>query len=59
MGRRKLFKPFSKSVHEAANSAPGVGLGLALCRRLARHLGGRLTLAESNEGAVFELRLPL
>jgi signal transduction histidine kinase len=59
LGRRKLFQPFSKSVHEAANSAPGVGLGLALCRRLARHLGGRLTLAESNEGAVFELRLPL
>jgi signal transduction histidine kinase len=37
--RRKLFRPFSKTVQEAAVTAPGVGLGLALCRRLARDLG--------------------
>ena len=33
---RRLFRPFSKSAHDAAQSAPGVGLGLALSRRLAR-----------------------
>lgn len=47
--RRKLFLPFSKSVHEAAESAPGVGLGLALCQRLAIALGGSLTY-EPNPG---------
>ena len=57
-GRRKLFQPFSKSVHEAAVSAPGVGLGLALCRRLAADMGGRLELLDGNGGAVFELTLP-
>jgi len=39
---RRLFRPFSKSATEAANSAPGVGLGLALCRRLSRSIGGDL-----------------
>lgn len=52
--------PFSKSAQEAAESAPGVGLGLALCRRLARELGGELTIAPVNSGtgANVLLRLP-
>ena len=57
---RRLFRPFHRSAQEAANSAPGVGLGLALSRRLARRLGGDLTLVSSADaGACFELRLPL
>jgi signal transduction histidine kinase len=56
---RKLFRPFSKSVREAANSAPGVGLGLALCRRLARQMRGDLKLEDTNGGASFVLTLPL
>jgi K+-sensing histidine kinase KdpD len=54
--------PFSKSAQQAAESAPGVGLGLALCRRLARELGGSLHLAPTNgaaPGAIVTLRLPL
>ena len=59
-GARRLFKPFSKSAEEAARSAPGIGLGLALCRRLSRSIGGDLQLARLAEpGACFELRLPL
>lgn len=55
----RLFQPFSKSARQAADSAPGVGLGLALCRRLARGLGGDLLCdAEVNDGAAFILRLP-
>jgi signal transduction histidine kinase len=58
-GRRRLFRPFSKSVHEAANTAPGVGLGLALSRRLAADLGGRLELQSPAEGGcAFVLTLP-
>jgi signal transduction histidine kinase len=56
---RRLFKPFSKSAKAAANSAPGVGLGLALSRRLARRLGGDLRLVRSDRnGCRFELSLP-
>lgn len=57
---RKLFRPFSKSARQAAVSAPGVGLGLALSRRLARQLGGELTLDPpvAQQGACFKLELP-
>lgn len=56
---RNLFQPFSKSVEDAAQTVPGVGLGLALCHRLARDLGGQLRMKRLPErGAVFELRLP-
>lgn len=57
--RRRLFKPFSKSAQEAAHTAPGVGLGLALSRRLARDMGGDLRLDENvTDGASFVLTLP-
>ena len=56
---RKLFRPFSKSAKDAASTAPGVGLGLALSRRLAREMGGDLYLDHSvPEGACFILSLP-
>lgn len=59
-GGRRLFQPFSKSAHEAAHTAPGVGLGLALCRRLSRSMGGDLRLeALTRGGACFVLTLPL
>ena len=57
---RKLFRPFSKSADDAAHSAPGVGLGLALSRRLARAQGGDLRLIENGPlGASFALTIPL
>ncbi len=56
---RRLFQPFRKSAREAASTAPGVGLGLALSRRLARQMGGDLELDSSvADGAGFVLRLP-
>jgi len=56
---RRLFRPFRKSARDAANSAPGVGLGLALCRGLARSVGGRLFLDHAvADGACFVLSLP-
>jgi signal transduction histidine kinase len=62
-GRRRLFEPFRKSAQEAAHSAPGVGLGLSISRRLARNMGGDLVCtpaaAGEESGARFELRLPV
>jgi len=56
---RRLFRPFSKSAHEAAHTAPGVGLGLALCRRLSRSMGGDLRFNPLvTDGACFVLMLP-
>jgi len=55
----RLFQPFRKSAKDAANSAPGVGLGLALCRRLAAELGGQIVNEQRPEfGAYFVLILP-
>jgi signal transduction histidine kinase len=57
--RRRIFRAFHKSAREAAESRPGVGLGLALSRRLAKSLGGGLECVDSKQGACFVLRLPL
>ena len=56
----RLFRPFHKSARDAAHSAPGVGLGLALSQRLARTMGGDLYLDESvRDGACFVVMLPV
>lgn len=57
----QVFRPFRKSASEAAHSAPGVGLGLALCRRLAREMGGDLVLdpPPPGGGASFTLSVPV
>jgi len=55
--RRRIFRPFHRSAAKAAGSAPGVGLGLALSRRLAQRMGGDLRLVGSEEGASFEVWL--
>lgn len=59
ISRRRLFKPFSKSAHDAARTAPGVGLGLALCRRLARGMRGDLFTEQQPDGACVVFRLPV
>ncbi len=56
--RRAIFEPFRRAREHAAGHAPGVGLGLALARGLARAQGGELELLPSRSGASFRLRLP-
>jgi K+-sensing histidine kinase KdpD len=58
--QKRLFKPFHKSAKEAAHSKPGVGLGLALCKRLAKAMRGDLTITRKSKtkGACFQLSLP-
>ena len=55
--KKRMFQAFHKSDQDAANSAPGVGLGLALCVRMARSLGGRLFYEDVEDGAMFVLEL--
>jgi signal transduction histidine kinase len=57
--RGRVFRAFHKSAAAAAESRPGVGLGLSLSRRLARANGGDLQLAATESGACFVLTLPL
>jgi signal transduction histidine kinase len=58
--RRSIFSPFRRG-RQAEETAGGVGLGLALARRWAHLLGGRLTLqpAADARGACFRLTLPV
>jgi signal transduction histidine kinase len=57
--RRRLFRPFAKAAADAATSAPGIGLGLSLSRRLARAMGGDLVLQHSGkDGTALALTLP-
>ena len=41
---KRLFRPFHKSAKNAAKSVLGVGLGLALSRRLADQMKGELRI---------------
>jgi signal transduction histidine kinase len=54
-----LFRPFSKSAEEAADSKPGVGLGLSLSARLAKQSAGQLQHVPTTTGCTMELRLPV
>lgn len=59
---KKIFRPFHKSAKQAAETKPGVGLGLALSNRLARSMGGKLRCenrTDGRSGAVFILTLPI
>lgn len=53
---RKLFRPFSQASAEVARRYGGTGLGLTLVKRLARAMGGDLTVTSKlAEGSTFRL----
>src|SRR5262245_46796575 len=55
----KLFEEFSQAEATTAQRFGGTGLGLAITRKLARMMGGDVTVtSEPGKGAVFTVRLP-
>jgi len=55
----KLFQDFTQADSLTARRYGGTGLGLALSRRLARMMGGDVTVtSEPGKGSVFTVRLP-
>jgi len=55
----KLFEEFTQADASTAQNFGGTGLGLAITRKLARMMGGDVTVAsESGKGSVFTVRLP-
>jgi signal transduction histidine kinase len=55
----KLFQEFSQAEASTAKRYGGTGLGLAITRKLARMMGGDVTVAsEPGKGSVFTVRLP-
>jgi GAF domain-containing protein/CheY-like chemotaxis protein len=55
----KLFEEFTQADSATAQRYGGTGLGLAITRKLARMMGGDVTVeSESGKGSVFTVRLP-
>jgi signal transduction histidine kinase len=55
----KLFQEFTQADSLTARRYGGTGLGLALSRKLARMMGGDVTVtSEPSNGSVFTVRLP-
>lgn len=59
--RERIFDEFAQQDESIARYFGGTGLGLAMSRRMARILGGDVTLLESNlnQGSTFSIALPI
>ena len=58
--RERIFEPFVQGNSALSRTHEGVGLGLAICRKLAESMGGSVSLSPANGvGASFKLQLLL
>jgi signal transduction histidine kinase len=55
----RVFQPFYRTPSARASKAQGSGLGLAVCRSIARAHGGDVQLKNDDRGLVVQVRLPL
>ncbi|HEX5397287.1 MAG TPA: ATP-binding protein, partial [Candidatus Limnocylindria bacterium] len=56
----EMFETIFEEFGRTDGAAPGTGLGLAISRRLARLMGGDVTVeSETGQGSLFHLDLPL
>lgn len=55
----RAFEPFYRSDRARASGKGGSGLGLAVCRSIARAHGGDVRLMRSPEGFAAQIKLPL
>src|SRR5690348_8931686 len=56
----RLFEEFTQADATTAQRFGGTGLGLAITRKLARMMGGDVTVtSEPGKGSVFTVRLPV
>jgi signal transduction histidine kinase len=56
----KVFEEFSQADATTAQKFGGTGLGLAITRKLARMMGGDVTVtSEPGKGSIFTVRLPV
>jgi heavy metal sensor kinase len=53
-----VFEPFFRSTEARRRGVEGIGLGLAIGRRIAASFGGTLTVDQANSGTRFTLTLP-
>ena len=54
-----MFQDFTQADSLTARCYGGTGLGLAITRKLARMMGGDVTVvSEPSKGSVFTVRLP-
>ena len=55
----RVFQPFYRAPAARASNKHGTGLGLAVCRSIARAHGGDVRLTRGDHGLVAQVRLPL
>lgn len=54
-----IFQPFYRTDASRASGKAGIGLGLSVCRSIARTHGGDVTMLRCADGLIARLRLPL